>query len=230
MKKLILALLVGAALAVPAAASAHGRGHHDARRDGRRSAAIRLTAVEHGAKLGWLAGPAHENKRNDADRIASTALFAKLSGTGTSFGTGSATSTGTIAGRPLGAGTYSATVTTDWSQVADDGHGGSCAPATATLGLVDGASSADTLADAVTGKTCAVASNDRDVAYVFFGTSTVSSAAGTLAGVSGSGRVLLVEKTDGTVEGFAFAGFKGVREHSFVSYATHDANGCDGDR
>ena len=157
-------------------------------------------------------------------------MFEKLTGTGTSFGTGSATASGSIAGKPLAGGTYSATVTTDWSHAADNGHGGSCAPATATLALVDSASSANTLSESVTGKTCAVASNDRNIAYVFRGASTVTGAAGTLAGVSGAGRVLLVEKTDGTVDGFAFAGFRGAIEHAFVSYAKHDAKGCDGGR
>ncbi len=225
MKKPIFALLAAAALAAPATAAAHGRGHH-----GRRHAAGHFAAVRHGVALGLVERSARDNDGDDdASRATATAgVFEKLTGTGTSFGTGSATASGSIAGKPLAGGTYSATVTTDWSHAADNGHGGSCAPATATLALVDSASSANTLSESVTGKTCAVASNDRNIAYVFRGASTVTGAAGTLAGVSGAGRVLLVEKTDGTVDGFAFAGFRGAIEHAFVSYAKHDAKGCDG--
>lgn len=208
MKKLLLALCATAALAAPAAASAHHRNgeHH---RFG-----IRLTAVEHGLKLGWW---------------KHGALFAKLDGTGTSFGLPSATASGTLVGRPLASGTFSSTITTDWTKAAANRHGGQCAPATATLSLVDAASSANAVGSTVTGKTCTVGTNQWDVAYVFVGAASVTSATGTLSSATGDGRVLLAEKTDGTVKGFVFTGLHGDRAKTFTAYARHDAaDSCDG--
>src|SRR5258706_80713 len=105
MRKLLIILAAVAALALPAAASAHGFWwHHD------------------------------------------HALFAKLSGTGTSFGGSSSTASGQIvAGHVLSSGTFTASVTTDWTQsTTKTGEHGTlvCAPASLSLTLTDSASSA----------------------------------------------------------------------------------------
>jgi hypothetical protein len=212
MKKLILVLCATVALAAPAAASAHHR-HGEHHRFG-----VRLTAVEHGLKLGWW---------------KHGALFAKLTGTGTSFGLTSASASGTLVGRPLASGTFTSSIATDWSKATANRFGGQCAPATATLSLVDSASSANAVGSNVTGKTCSVGTNGWDVAYVFVGRSSVSSATGTLSTVSGSGRVLLAEKTDGTVKGFVWTGLHGDRAKTFTTYTKRDADDschcrCDG--
>src|SRR3954468_14220030 len=64
------------------------------------------------------------------------ALFAKLSGTGTSFAASSATASGSLTSDKLGAGTYAASITTNWAaattRTSDRGML-TCAPATATL-------------------------------------------------------------------------------------------------
>ena len=211
MRKLILLMCAAAALAAPAAASAHRGKRHAGH-------GVRLAAVEHGVKVGpWKHG----------------SLFAKLTGTGTSFGGATATASGTFAGRPVAKGSFTASLSTDWSKATtktdsdgdSDSGSVSCAPSTATLTLTDSSASANTVTESVTGKTCALPTNDGKFADVFFGSSTVSSTGGTLAGVTGTGRVLFAEKTDGTVVGFAFTGRLGIREHTLMRIAKHDASG-----
>ena len=238
MKKLILVLVAVAALAVPAAASAHhGHGHAflgiriSGHGNGRAAFGVKFAAVQHGTQLGLFAHAAKQGNDGDDDddtATQSTAVFEKLVGTGASFGSDSATASGTISGRPLEGGTFSTTLTTDWSQQTANAKGGNCAPATATLSLVDATSSANTLGTTVTGKTCSVGTNDRNIAYVFFGQATVAGATGTLSSVSGTGRVLLVQSTTGVVKGFEFAGFKGGEQHSFVRLAVSDEHHCGG--
>src|SRR5919109_4393749 len=84
------------------------------------------------------------------------ALFAKLSGTGTSFTASSATANGTLASDKLGTGTFTASIATDWANATS--HTGdrgtlSCAPATATLTLT-GSNAANTATASLTGRTC----------------------------------------------------------------------------
>lgn len=212
MKKLLLALAAAAALALPTAASAHHR----------HGFGLQFTAVEQGMKLGWFG-----HSGNDEFHSGSAA-FEKLSGTGSSFAASAATASGTIAGRPLTSGTFSASLSTDWTKATANEHGGSCAPSTATLSMTDSSSSANTLGTSVTGMTCSVASNPLGVVDVFFGQANVTSATGTLSSISGDGRVLLAQKTDGTVTGFAFVGFHGGLEHTLVASAAHDEHHCDG--
>jgi hypothetical protein len=109
----------------------------------------------------------------------------------------------------LGTGTFSATLSTNWSAATtktSDRGTLSCAPATVTLSLV-GATSTNTLsAPALTGKTCAWTKTGGTTVRLFFGKGTVS-AAGTLASLNGTtGKAFLFQKADGTVAGAAFAG------------------------
>jgi hypothetical protein len=205
MKKLILALLAVAALVTASAASASAYHHH-----GGHNGAPHFKTVAY-------AGHAHSRH----------GVFERLRGTGTDFSSDSATASGSVAGRLLDGGSFAATISTDWSSATANKHGGSCASATGTLSLT-GSSSSDTLDTSSTGVTCTVGSNPWNIAAVYFGKATVTGATGALANVSGKGRVLLVEKTDGTVKGFAFAGFKGSTGQQLGSFARSDAQHCGG--
>jgi cyclic lactone autoinducer peptide len=201
MKKLLLGLLAVAALATATAASAtacYGH-HHD-------SARFRTTAFA---------------------RYARGGVFEQLAGTGSGFHTGSANASGAIAGHPLGGGSFGASLSPDWSKAFANWHGGSCAPTAGTLSLT-GSDSNNTLASSVHGLTCTVEANPRNVAAVFFGRAKVTNGTGTLSNVNGYGRVLLVEKTDGTVKGFAFAGFAPRTEQRLAAFARYDARDCGG--
>jgi hypothetical protein len=203
-----------ALLAVPVAAGAHAPRPH--------VRAITFAAVSQaklagnrGLHLGWT---------------SRGGIFERASGTASAFSGDTATVSATVTGMPLAQGTLAVTITTDWSKATDDKHGGKCAPATATETLTDAASSANTLSATVTGTTCAVGSNTWNLAAVFFGKATVGSAAGTLSGVTGTGRLLLVQKTDGTVKGFTFAGFRDHLNKTLTLAARKDAakSGCSG--
>lgn len=190
MRKLLIVIGAVAALALPAAASAHGHWWHH----------------EHG-------------------------LFAKLSGTGTSFSSNSATASGTIvSGSVLSAGTFNASLTTDWSkaETKNTEHGTlSCAPSSVALTLVDSASSSNTATSTVTGKTCSFTKSDGTVVRGFFGKGSVTGA-GTLGSLAGMERVFLMQKADGTVHGAAFAGFGAVLGAQFTA-REHTAEHQDGD-
>jgi len=205
MKRLILALLVAAALVTASAASASADHHHGGH-----------GGTPHFKTVGY-SGHAHSRH----------AVFERLQGTGTDFSADSATASGSVAGRLLDGGSFAATISTDWSSATANKHGGSCAPATGTLSLT-GSSSSDTLDTSSTGVTCTVGSNPWNVAAVYFGKANVTGATGALANVSGKGRVLLVEKTDGTVRGFTFAGFKGSTGQQLGADARSDAQHCGG--
>src|SRR5581483_9296662 len=131
-KKLILPLLAAAALTVPAAAAAHDGHHHHFR---------------HAVKVLVKTNKMHKNRM----------LFATLTGTGTTFTASSATASGSIASDALGTGTFSSTITTDWTKTTTHmnvKHGTlTCAPATGTLTLV-GATTANTTTGTLTGRTC----------------------------------------------------------------------------
>ena len=203
MKKLILAVAATVALATATTASAsssNGGGRHSRRHD----LVFRTATYWHHA--------------------GGAGVFEKLDGTGSSLDAGTSSASGAIHGRPLQDGTFAASLSADWSKATANRHGGSCAPATGTLTLSD--SSGDTLDTSLTGVSCTVGSNPWNVAGVFFGKAQVTSATGTLSSVTGYGRVLLVEKTDGTVEGFAFAGFRRWHERRLAGIAKGDAHRC----
>jgi hypothetical protein len=151
MKKLLIPLVAAAALAVPASALAHDRGHGD-----------------HG--------------------FGGFSALEKLSGTGTSFASTSATATGSLvesADHPNGH--FNATLSTTWSSAVtktfngqndndgddDNNHTNgvafsiSCAPATASITLSNGTTSTASY----TGKTCSWTKNGTTV-YGFAGTAS----------------------------------------------------------
>src|SRR5262245_34282768 len=121
MKKTLLTLIVGAALALPASAFAHD---------------------------GWKHGHHHHHGNGNGNAFFSrghhhNTLFAKLSGTGTSFSGSSATASGSISkGSLLSTGTFNATLTTNWAAATNKTFSMgalSCAPSTASLSVASGA-------------------------------------------------------------------------------------------
>jgi hypothetical protein len=163
-----------------------------------------------------------------------SAQFAKLTGTGTSFGASSATASGTVAGNDaLSTGTFAASLSTNWAAATTktSSHGTlSCAPATATLTLT-GATTTNTVSSPLTGKTCTWTKTDGTKVSTFFGKGAVTGA-GTLAALTGStGHAFLFQKADGSVGGAVFAGTHdpeglttfGVRLHD----AAHKTGDCD---
>jgi hypothetical protein len=187
MKRLLIPLAAAAALAVPTGALAWGGHHH-----------------HHHGLLG-------EHFGFFAER---SAVFAKLSGTGTSFAASSATTSGSIlAGNPLASGTYSASLSTDWAHAMShtfDAGTASCAPATGKLSLASGSQTADL---ALSGKTCSFTPTGASspAKFVFFGAGTASGA------LTGTDRVFLKEDSTGAVRGAVFGGFH------------HEDNDNDGD-
>jgi hypothetical protein len=216
MRKLLIAIFATAALAIPAAASAHGLHHHHGQQG----------HANHGLHV--LANGMHNGMHMHA-------LFTKLSGTGTSFAGASATASGTIAaGGPLASGTFAATLTTNLSAATTktNDHGTlSCAPASLALTITDSASAANTASGTLTGKTCSFTKSDGTIFRGFFGKGTVTGA-GTLSGLTGTERAFLTQKADGTVKGAVFAGFgEGMGQKVFAARemdAAHTTGNCDG--
>jgi hypothetical protein len=193
---------------------------------------ICATAIALAVPAGALANDGH-GKHHAFGRFHN-AQFAKLTGTGTSFGGTSATASGTVAGADsLATGTFAASLSTNWSTATTktSEHGTlSCATATATLTLT-GATTTNTVSSSLTGKTCAWTKKDGAVVRTFFGKGAVT-AAGMLAPLTGStGHAFLLQKADGTVSGAVFAGRHdakglttfGVRQHE----AAHKTGDCD---
>jgi hypothetical protein len=161
-------------------------------------------------------------------------LFTKLAGTGTSFAGASATASGTVAGSNLlAAGTFTATLSTNWSQstTKTNDHGAlSCAPATLALTITDSASAANTTTGTITGQTCAFTKTDGTIFRGFFGHGTVTGA-GTLAGLTGMERAFLTQKSDLSVKGAVFAGVGEVQSLKYTADktdASHQTGTCDG--
>jgi hypothetical protein len=174
MRKLLIALVAAAAFAAPASAIAC-RSHHGS---------ARLTSFTH-----RQGGGDHDNG----------VLFAKVTGTGTSFGGGTATASGSSVGNNNQTGTWSASLSTTWSSATpktwthddgdNDGDDGtftvSCAPATASLTLTNGSTTTSSL----TGKTCSWTANGTTT-YAFIGTDSTHSV-----------RAFLKEDSSGNVTG-----------------------------
>jgi hypothetical protein len=165
------------------------------------------------------------------------ALFAKLSGTGTSFAASSATANGTIASDKLGTGTFTASIATNWAaKQTRTGDRGTlaCAPATASLTLT-GSSTANTTTANLTGKTCSwtPAGATAPAGSMFFGKDMSVHATGSVANLDGTvEKAFLMQKADGSVRGAVFAGFDRQR-FEFFAAREHDAarhtGDCDGD-
>ena len=155
------------------------------------------------------------------------AVLAKVSGTGASFANSSAAVSGTIAkSDKLGTGTFSATVTTDWTKaVTRTGMKGTlaCAPASTTL-TVTGATATDTLSTTLTGKTCKWTPTGGQTVAAFFGRGT-STGAGALAGLTGTtAKAFLWQKADGSVQGAVFAGPKDRAKLGFFARGEREAS------
>ena len=194
---------------------------------------ICATAIALAVPAGALAHDGHGGKHFRGHHHGH-AGFVKLTGTGTSFGSASATASGTVSGADvLGTGTFAATLNTNWAASTTktfEKGALSCAPATATLTLT-GATTTNTLSSSLTGKTCAWTKTDGTVVRSFFGRGTATGT-GALASLTGkTGKAFLFQKADGTVSGAVFAGrhegegFKtfAVREHD----AAHKTGDCD---
>ena len=142
MRKLIVPLVAAAALALPASALAWG-GHH-----------------RHGAFARFAA-------KTDVRARAIVGLE-KLSGTGTSLASTSATATGSLVNSTTHPnGHFSASLSATWSSAQTKSFNGnsiSCAPATASITLSNGTSSTNTY----TGKTCSWTKNGA-TEYGFYG-------------------------------------------------------------
>lgn len=173
MKKFLLPLVAAAALAGPTAVLACDGTHHS----GVRAAFFTLRSGDRGGDF------------NDH--------FAKLSGTGSSFGDAGSTATGSIvAGNDHQNGHFSVSISTNWSQAQsktfteEDGDTVtiSCAPATASSTLSNGSTSTASL----TGKTCSKTENGQ-TKYGFFGRS------------SDDVTHLFLKEDGSTVEGFEFS-------------------------
>jgi hypothetical protein len=164
------------------------------------------------------------------------ALLASVSGTGASFANPSAAVSGSIArSEKLGAGTFAATVTTDWTKATTrTGTRGtlSCAPASTALTLT-GATASNTLSSTLTGKTCKWTPTGGTTTSAFFGRGTATGA-GALAGLTGkTAKAWLIQKSDGSVKGAVFAGVRERRSLSLFAvgerHAKHEAGDCDHD-
>jgi hypothetical protein len=133
------------------------------------------------------------------------ALFARLSGTGTSLGGATASTTGTIvAGSPLASGTYGASFSTTWSgattKTLDNGATLTCAPSNATVVLHDSAAAANTVTGSLSGKTCTFTKSDGTVVHAYFGHGSATGT-GSLANLSGlREKAFFMERSDGTVK------------------------------
>jgi hypothetical protein len=188
MKKTLICLIVGAALVLPTSAFAHD---------------------------GWKHGHHHGNHFFAMSHHHNT-LFAKLSGTGTSFSGSTATASGTISkGSLLSTGTFNASLTTNWSAATSktfDKGTLSCAPSTASVSVASGT---DTVSSSLTGKTCSFTKTDGTVIRAFFGHGTADGA-GTLASLDGNmSKLWLVQKADGSVMGATWV--KGDHENATMN-------------
>lgn len=146
-------------------------------------------------------------------------MLAKVSGTGTSFASASATASGKATGMMNVTGTFSASISSDWTKAeTHTGMGGtlSCAPATGTL-TVTGAATTDTAKASLTGKTCKWTPTSGSAVSAFFGRGTTTGA-GALASLTGSTeKAFLMQKSDGTVAGAVFAGMHSMMSGMFAS-------------
>ena len=195
MRKFILPLAAAAALELPASALAWGGGDHH-RHHGDFGARFSLDV-------------------NSGDNAG----LEKLSGTGTSFASTSATATGSLvqsSDHPNGH--FSATLSTTWSSAqsktftdndGDDDDGTvtvSCAPSTASITLSNGTSSTASY----TGKTCSWTRNGT-TKYGFFGAAS-------------NGTRAFLKEEGSTVSGAVFSGDEGL--HMGVFAAGHMGS-CD---
>jgi hypothetical protein len=195
MKKILITLIAGAALALPTTAFAHGGWNHLRHHHG------------HG-------------------------LFAKITGTGSTFSGATATAAGSITkGTLLESGTFTASLNTNWAAATSKSFEKgtlACAPATATLNVAG--TTGNAVASSLSGKTCSFTKTDGTVIRAFFGKGTADGA-GTLAGLDGKrAKLWLLQQADGTVKGAVWAGSMERQNVLFVKSEREakQKSGCDG--
>jgi hypothetical protein len=106
---------------------------------------------------------------------------------------------GSIEGKPIAHGTFTAALLALWTSATSNGDGGYCAPVTGTVVLSDGT---NTITEAVEGTLCEIGATGTNVGHVFTGHYTVSSGTGTYANAQGSGKLGFYQPTGtGTVAG-----------------------------
>ena len=102
------------------------------------------------------------------------------------------TASGTIEGKPILHGTWSASLTAVWTSATANGDGGYCAPTTGTVLLSDGTSS---LTESVQGTLCEIGATAANVGHVFSGRATVTSGTGTYATAAGKAKLAFYQPT-----------------------------------
>jgi hypothetical protein len=99
---------------------------------------------------------------------------------------------GSIEGRPIAHGTFTAALTVLWTSATSNGDGGYCAPASGTGTLSDGT---NTLTETIQGTLCEIGATGTNVGHAFSGRYTVSSGSGTYANTQGAGRLGFYQPT-----------------------------------
>jgi hypothetical protein len=145
----------------------------------------------------------NHNKRNAFGKCVSSHTAKELKGRMVEFASGAISSfgaagcnastagcvlaaSGTIEGKPIQHGTFTATLTAVWTSATSNGDGGYCAPTTGTVTLSDGT---NTLTESLTGNLCEIGPTGTNVGHVFAGHYTIASGTGTYAGATGGGKL-----------------------------------------
>jgi len=102
------------------------------------------------------------------------------------------TASGTIEGKPILHGTWSASLTAVWTSATATGDGGYCAPTTGTVLLSDGTNS---LTESVQGNLCEIGATGANVGHFFTGTAAVTSGTGTYATATGKAKLAFYQPT-----------------------------------
>ena len=102
------------------------------------------------------------------------------------------TASGTIEGKPIAHGTWSASLTAVWTSATTNGDGGYCAPTTGTVLLSDGTNS---LTESVQGQLCEIGATGASVGHFFTGPATVTSGAGSYANATGKAKLGFYQPT-----------------------------------
>ena len=221
MRRLTLATALAALLAFPALALAHdghrgdegGHGKHGANAA---QAGCRAERQQLGDDAFKNTYGTNENKANAFGKCVSSAAKAGkdlsrvskrlgqlefATGAISSFGAAGCntatagcvlTASGTIEGKPIAHGTWSASLTAVWTSATANGDGGYCAPTTGTVLLSDGTNQ---LTESVQGTLCEIGPTGANVGHVFSGRATVTSGTGTYATAKGTAKLGFYQPT-----------------------------------
>jgi hypothetical protein len=201
MRRLLIMAFTAGMLALPASAAAHNACH-------RHGHAFAAAATYANLRVSVGSQRHHGFFRH---AVSGQASLLKLSGTGSSFGTATATANGsTTTGNPAVTGSFALGLSTSWSQAASKTFTlgtVSCAPATATLTL-DGSS---TPTANLSGKTCSWTPAGGSSEYGFFGVDP-----------STGSHVVVKQAPSGAVAGWSFtAANAGLANGLFAKPAAH---------